>query len=226
MGLIKNIFSTLKEKYKNSKLTLIDISDENLKKDITEVFIIIIAIDGDISKEEINKLSFFLQEIIYPDKNIEEIGDKIKIVTDSLSSEIGNLKDIYIKLINKLNISLNNKQKKQLLNNIIELIQADEYVDKNERELLKLFREHIKYNYIGIKVEDMPNKCSGCGGGNVVLYEIEEIDRWIKPKQVTERTSSGKTKTRYVNTTYVKEKNYYQCKDCFYKFTETVTKEK
>jgi Zn-finger nucleic acid-binding protein len=82
------------------------------------------------------------------------------------------------------------------------------------------------FNYLGIKVEDMPNNCPGCGGGNIVLYDVEEIDRWIKPKQVTERTASGKTRTRYVNTTYVKEKNYYQCKDCFYKFTEIVTREK
>jgi uncharacterized protein YfkK (UPF0435 family) len=103
MGFIKNIFSTLKEKYKNSKLTLIDIFDEDLKKDITEVFIIIMAIDGDISKEEINKLSFFLKEIIYPDKNIEEIGKKIKIITDSLSSEIDNLKDIYVIIDKKSN---------------------------------------------------------------------------------------------------------------------------
>lgn len=54
---------------------ILDIFDGYLKKDITEVFTII---------------------IIYPDKNIEEIGKKIKIITDSLSFEIDNLKDIYV----------------------------------------------------------------------------------------------------------------------------------
>lgn len=61
---------------------ILDIFDEYLKKDITEVFTII---------------------IIYPDKNIEEIGKKIKIITDSLSSEIDNLKDIYVIIDKKSN---------------------------------------------------------------------------------------------------------------------------
>jgi hypothetical protein len=61
---------------------ILDIFDGYLKKDITEVFTII---------------------IIYPDKNIEEIGKKIKIITDSLSSEIDNLKDIYVIIDKKSN---------------------------------------------------------------------------------------------------------------------------
>lgn len=65
------------------------------------------------------------------------------------------------------------------------------------------------------------------GGGEeaIVKKKVEEIDRYPTYKEVTEKTASGKTKTRQVKIIKVKEKTHYQCKFCRAGFTTTTTRE-
>lgn len=68
--------------------------------------------------------------------------------------------------------------------------------------------------------------CDKCGEEEaIVKKKVEEIDRYPTYKEVTEKTASGKTKTRQVKIIKVKEKTHYQCKFCKAGFTTTNTRE-
>lgn len=68
--------------------------------------------------------------------------------------------------------------------------------------------------------------CDECGEEwALVKGKVEEIDRYPTYKEVTEKTASGKTKTRQVKIIKVKEKTHYQCKFCKAGFTTTNTRE-
>lgn len=67
-------------------------------------------------------------------------------------------------------------------------------------------------------------RCPNCKSKHYKLISEEEIDRWRGTKQVSERTSTGKTKTRHVQTTFIKMKRDYQCIDCNNEWEE-ITKE-
>ena len=70
------------------------------------------------------------------------------------------------------------------------------------------------------------NRCPQCNSTNVNLINKEELDRWLGKKQVTEKLASGKTKTRYVQVTFVKNRYTYKCEDCGHIWSETKEEEK
>jgi hypothetical protein len=57
------------------------------------------------------------------------------------------------------------------------------------------------------------NRCTSCRSTRVERVGEREIDRWRGTKQVSERTTRG-TKTRHVQTTYVKVQFDYRCAEC------------
>lgn len=69
-------------------------------------------------------------------------------------------------------------------------------------------------------------RCPECNSTSYHLMDDEELDRWLGTKKVSERTASGKTKTRHVQTTYVKMKREYLCNDCHHKWVEIDKEEK
>lgn len=70
------------------------------------------------------------------------------------------------------------------------------------------------------------NKCPNCKSTKLTLKGSEEVDRWLGTKQVTERLASGKTKTKTVQTTFIKIKSYYLCNECNYSWAEITKREK
>jgi len=216
------------DKYKKSQMTLVDIEDQETKLDVLNLLTLAVVVDNKIDETEIIEIAKTIKEILFVHKNIDDIKTMIINILNNFDSSTSS--NIYIHHFKAqctlLSEKLNNKQKDELLSILIEFLQADGVVEEEEKILLKLYRENIQYNGIFGKSTKIEDECPGCRGGNVLLYKSEEIDRWIKPKKVTETLASGKSKTRYIKTTYIQEKLYYQCQDCMEKFTTTRTREK
>lgn len=70
------------------------------------------------------------------------------------------------------------------------------------------------------------DKCPNCKSTKLTFKGSEEIDRWLGTKQITERLASGKTKTKTVQTTFIKIKSYYLCNECNYSWAEITKREK
>ncbi len=235
--MLKKLFNSVVNKYKKSCLLLNDIEEDSIKVDILNLFVLIINIDNKVDKEEVRELANFMQNTLFEDKNINEIQDIIKNIFNSLDTHMkeqnlpinettGYYNFSFINICKELSEKLNNKQKDELLAIVIQLIHSDGVVYDTEKNLIKLFRENIEYNGVLGKKKKINDKCPSCRGGNIKQTGSEEIDRWTKPKQVTETMASGKKKIRYIQTTYVKIRVHHQCQDCIQKFTSIVNKEK
>lgn len=72
----------------------------------------------------------------------------------------------------------------------------------------------------------LTRRCSVCRSKRNILYNSQEIDRWLGRKTVHEKTASGKSKSKNVQTTYVKMKRSYRCNDCGHEWIEITKEEK
>ncbi len=219
----------LKETYRKSRLDITEIEDQNIKLDLIKLFLIMSAADGEIDNDEISHFVGYAQEKFFPEMATTKLTKLISNIAQELKNS-GNLENEYVRICGLITDKLNNKQKSALLDEMIELMQSDGQIHPKEAKLLKLFRQNVKYKGIlGLKpkvYENGTDACPQCMGKNTIVYETKEIDRWVKPKKVTETLASGKTKTKYVNTTYIKEALHHQCKDCLYKYKSYIEREK
>ncbi|WP_027358052.1 tellurite resistance TerB family protein [Desulforegula conservatrix] len=69
-------------------------------------------------------------------------------------------------------------------------------------------------------------RCSVCCSKRNILFDEQELDRWLGRKTVYEKTASGKTKSKNVQTTYMKIKRFYRCNDCAYEWAIISNEEK
>jgi hypothetical protein len=69
-------------------------------------------------------------------------------------------------------------------------------------------------------------RCPQCKSTKYNFLGEKEIDRWLGTKQVTEKLASGKTKTRTVNTTFIKIQRFFKCNDCGHDWSEISKEEK
>lgn len=98
-----------------------------------------------------------------------------------------------------------------------------DYISNNYKLILILIGATILYGviwYFFIIV-----RCPNCKSTDIHHDGHKEIDRFLSTKEVTEKLASGKTKTRHVQCTYVKNEYYYTCNACGYKFTEVKKEE-
>lgn len=69
-------------------------------------------------------------------------------------------------------------------------------------------------------------RCPRCRTQKVGLFKEEEIDRWLGTKELSEELGNGKTRTRNLQTTFVKIKRYYSCNLCDATWAEISNEEK
>lgn len=69
-------------------------------------------------------------------------------------------------------------------------------------------------------------RCSKCKSKRNTLDDEQELDRWLGRKTVSEKTASGKNRTKNVQTTFVKVKRFYHCNDCRHEWAEISKEEK
>ncbi len=235
--MLSNILNGIVEKYKKTTMNLTEIEDENIKIQILNLLILIIHSDDEVDETEVRVLAEFMRGIFYSEKEAEELRDIIKNLFNSFDQSLQDnnisskrlvpyINTSFVNICQNLSNELNNKQKDELLDIVIEVIHADDIVSDEETELLKLFRENILYNKIFGKKLKLSDDCPECRGGNVTKIGSKEVDRWVSPKEVQEQLASGKMKTRYVQTTYVRIEENYKCTDCACVFSTTYEKEK
>ena len=67
-------------------------------------------------------------------------------------------------------------------------------------------------------------RCSDCKSVSIDTVNVTETDRWRGTKQVSERNTKG-TKTRHVQTTFVKNLYEYRCKNCQHEWAKEIREE-
>jgi uncharacterized tellurite resistance protein B-like protein len=226
--MLKSLFNSAVDKYKKTQMTLVDIDNDPTKIEVIQLLMLTVGIDGDIDEQELWQLISFMQETLLPHSSENEINEVITRFKDSFNS--GQNTNAYVNQFKQICLSLsdklNNKQKTELLGILITFIQSDGVIDSNERALLQLFRENIQYNGVFGKSHKIDDDCPGCRGGNTSRAGSEELDRWVKPKEVREKMANGNIKTRHVQTTYIKERIFYNCLDCAQAYSSTISREK
>lgn len=69
-------------------------------------------------------------------------------------------------------------------------------------------------------------RCPKCDkSDSVYLKDVKVVERYLGNKEVTETTSSGKSKTRFIKVMKVIEDETYACKNCDFTRVATVTRE-
>lgn len=67
-------------------------------------------------------------------------------------------------------------------------------------------------------------RCSRCKSVSIDTINVTEIDRWRGTKEVSEKNTRG-TKTRHIQTTFVKNLYEYRCKICQHKWSKEIREE-
>ena len=76
------------------------------------------------------------------------------------------------------------------------------------------------------EIADEGYGCPKCDKSNsVYLKDVKIVERYPANKEVTETTSSGKSKTRFIKVMKVIEDETYACKNCDFTSVATVTRE-
>lgn len=82
------------------------------------------------------------------------------------------------------------------------------------------------FDYNVKEIADEGYRCPKCDEkDSVYLKEIKVVERYPANKEVTETTSSGKSKTRFIKVMKVIEDETYACKNCDFTSVATVTRE-
>ncbi|AMG02355.1 MULTISPECIES: hypothetical protein [Vibrio] len=71
-------------------------------------------------------------------------------------------------------------------------------------------------------------KCPKCRSTRYYLHSMEELDRWVGTKNVTEKLNNGGSTNRAVSTTFVKLRKNYCCngQGCDHSWSSIVKEEK
>lgn len=76
------------------------------------------------------------------------------------------------------------------------------------------------------EIADEGYRCPKCDKrDSVYLKDVKVVERYPANKEVTETTSSGKSKTRFIKVMKVIEDETYACKNCDFTSVATVTRE-
>ena len=82
------------------------------------------------------------------------------------------------------------------------------------------------FNYNVKEIADEGYRCPKCDKrDSVYLKDVKVVERYPANKEVTETTSSGKSKTRFIKVMKVIEDETYACKNCDFTSVATVTRE-
>jgi hypothetical protein len=82
------------------------------------------------------------------------------------------------------------------------------------------------YDHNVKEIADEGYGCPKCDKSNsVYLKDVKIVERYPANKEVTETTSSGKSKTRFIKVMKVIEDETYACKNCDFTSVATVTRE-
>ncbi len=130
----------------------------------------------------------------------------------------------------RLNISQNIKQEKlkDFASNNSQVINNDEVKNKKGAD-----SDSSKWIwFLGTPIgawfwnKFLRKRCPSCKSTNFSVLNAEELDRWRQAKKVTERTSTGKTREKHVQVTYVKIRRKYECNECKHLWSEITSEEK
>ena len=98
---------------------------------------------------------------------------------------------------------------------------ADE--EKNEQ----IFFAIVAFTVIGwVWNKFFRRRCPECKSTKYSIISKKELDRYRQAKEVTERTSNGRTKTRHIQVTYVINKYDFICDNCGKPWSEEIREEK
>ncbi len=82
------------------------------------------------------------------------------------------------------------------------------------------------FDYNVKEIADEGYSCPKCDKrDSVYLKDVKVVERYPANKEVTETTSSGKSKTRFIKVMKVIEDETYACKNCDFTSVTTVTRE-
>ncbi|MBE4952415.1 hypothetical protein INP85_05405 [Haemophilus parainfluenzae] len=82
------------------------------------------------------------------------------------------------------------------------------------------------FDYNVKEIADEGYSCPKCDKrDSVYLKDVKVVERYPANKEVTETTSSGKSKTRFIKVMKVIEDETYACKNCDFTSVATVTRE-
>lgn len=194
--------------------------------------LIMAVADGELSDSETNIIRDILNEAWNDD-----YGD-LKVIVNNAYADIvsyvnggGDISVMAAENARKLS-ELNAKDKKSILSMLESIRKADNLTSHQETKVYIKFKEALDLDagFFGFfkkaLVSIFNEKCVGCKSTRVVLRDIQELDRWIGKKQVTEKMASGSTKTRYIQVTYVKNSYRYSCDECGHEFSIVKKEEK
>ncbi|MDR2820421.1 MAG: TerB family tellurite resistance protein [Desulfovibrio sp.] len=193
---------------------------------VYDSLVLMIFADGDVEKEELNQLYSSIKylrdsNVTFKNKINENISQEVDESFKRLKNKIQDQHSIVSamcengQLLSKLKIN----EKKAIVLAIESVMKSDDEIDERERETYAAFKKSINLDsgFWGIFKKlgrALSSSCEICMSTNVVNYKIKEIDRWRGRKEVTERLASGKTRTKNVSTTYVKNCYFWRCNEC------------
>ncbi|MBS9781151.1 MAG: TerB family tellurite resistance protein [Gammaproteobacteria bacterium] len=212
-----NAVDILKEKHHLSKLTLDDIQNDIDKDNVLLLLMFVVYSDDDLDKREEKQLIEFVQSTLYYDQSDDFVQEKITLCMNKVA-DISGINDNFTTLCRELKAVLNKKQKKELLDLLIVLVQADREVSDEETELLNIYRKVMFYSGIGgfLKkglVKRIFITCPHCGSREKEKLGSEVTNQY---QQTVKESEGGRTVSNVY--TFEEISYYYKCKNCWSEF--------
>jgi len=191
---------------------------------IVETMIALSIVDGEIDVNELKLIKKILSNALT--KKYDDVDNHLLSVAKSVAERTKNSKGV-LELVknNATSLSnLKNEDKKSIIEAMELLIKSDATIDNNERVTYSCFKENIKldkglFEFLKRTYEStFKLQCDSCKSARISETKVEELERWVGKKQVTEKLASGKTKSRIISVTYVLKRYHYRCNECGYEF--------
>lgn len=230
--LVKNTVTGVTNKigknYKQASACLGDIEDEEVRLKIIQLSLCFSAVDG-IETNEINTIIDSFSELWKLKKNDTSLMILQGSSANTTEHEKIYTSELFNEIIHYLSEHLNSKQKQNLTQYLIDIIQADGIVSSGERYLLVMYKRNIGLHdgfWGGLsKLGNLfKSTCPACKEPTTRFVDKKELRHWTQ----TERRQTGTVERNHTVSpvfenfivTYFEYELHYKCDTCEFTWTK------